>query len=181
VSIVGYNGLNRSVKEYGLTEPAAILDQLSLLVEETFKQQGSSNIKDGMDITLVSLEITPNGAHVSFAAANNPMWIFRGGKDWEEIKADKQPIGAFLDRKPFTQHDFELQKGDVFYIFSDGYADQFGGDKGKKYKYSQFRDYLLTLENVPMVQQKEKLTEEIVNWKRDLEQVDDQCVIGIRV
>jgi serine phosphatase RsbU (regulator of sigma subunit)/uncharacterized protein HemY len=181
VSIVGYNGLNRSVKEYGLTEPAAILDQLNLLVEETFKQQGSSNIKDGMDITLVSLEITPNGAHVSFAAANNPMWIFRGGKDWEEIKADKQPIGAFLDRKPFTQHDFELQKGDVFYIFSDGYADQFGGDKGKKYKYSQFRDYLLTLENVPMVQQKEKLTEEIVNWKRDLEQVDDQCVIGIRV
>ncbi|HRE74603.1 MAG TPA: tetratricopeptide repeat protein [Flavobacteriales bacterium] len=182
VSIVGYNGLNRAVKEFHLYEPSKILDKLTELVEDTFKQQGSSNIKDGMDITLCSLEYLDNETAVlKFAAANNPLWIFRNGTEWEEVKADKQPIGAFDDRKPYTQHEFILSKGDTFYIFSDGYPDQFGGDKGKKYKYSKFRDYLQAIIPHNMEKQKELLSEEIVAWTGDLEQVDDQCVIGIRI
>lgn len=182
VSIVGYNGLNRAVKEYNLYQPAAILDKLNELVEETFKQQGSTNIKDGMDITLCSLEYLPDGtAQLSFAAANNPLWLFRQGNHWEEMKADKQPIGAYLDRKPFTQHDIKLEKGDCVYVFSDGFADQFGGDKGKKYKYSRLRDFILTMHNVSMNEQKELLTAEIVKWTGNLEQLDDQCIIGVRI
>lgn len=189
VSIVGYNGLNRAVKEYKLHQPAAILDKLNELVEETFRQQGTGNIKDGMDISLCSVEYMPDGSmELIFAAANNPLWIFRNGTQWEEIKADKQPIGAYLDRKPFKQHVIQLSKGDSMYIFSDGYADQFGGNDvttraggGKKYKYSKMRDFIIAMQQEPMPVQQQKLTEEILRWTGELEQVDDQCVIGLRV
>ena len=186
VSIVGFNGLNRAVKEFGFTQPAKILDELNILVDETFLSHGSTtSIKDGMDINLCALEYLPDGnARLEFAAANNPLWIFRKTEPvlFEEVKADMQPIGAFFNRKPFTNHEILLNKGDCFYIFSDGYADQFGGDKGKKYKYKKFRELLAAMNDKPMEEQKEIINSEIVNWMEgEYEQIDDMCIIGVRV
>jgi serine phosphatase RsbU (regulator of sigma subunit) len=184
VSIVGFNGLNQAVKEFQLVHPADILDKLNLLVDETFLSHSSSNIKDGMDINLCMVDYLEDGsANVEFAAANNPLWLFR--KDAEpaftEIKADMQPIGAYQERKPFTNHVLHLEKGDCFYIFSDGYADQFGGEKGKKFKYGKFRELILRIKEMPMQKQKEIFQQEIENWMEGYEQVDDMCVIGIKI
>lgn len=182
VSIVGYNGLNRAVKEFHKTQPAAILDKLNELVEETFRQQGSANIKDGMDITLCKLSYGQNNsAQLEFSGANNPLWIYRADGSHEEYKADKQPIGAYDERKPFTNHEFVLQKGDTIYIFSDGFADQFGGERGKKYKYSKMKEFLLQIQSLPMKEQIDLLNEEFEKWMGNHEQLDDVCVIGVRI
>jgi serine phosphatase RsbU (regulator of sigma subunit) len=184
VSIVGFNGLNQAVKEFHKTHPAEVLDQLNLLVDETFLASSSSNIKDGMDINLCLFERLPDGsANLEFAAANNPLWLFRKNEEqtFSEIKADMQPIGAYQDRKPFTNHVLHLLPGDCVYIFSDGYADQFGGGKGKKFKYGQFRELLLKIKEMPMTEQKGILQLEMEKWMEGYEQVDDMCVIGIKV
>jgi serine phosphatase RsbU (regulator of sigma subunit) len=185
VSIVGFNGLNSAVKEFGLTQPAKILDELNILVDETFITHGSSNIKDGMDINLCLLEYLPDGkARIEFAAANNPLWILRKTNPvtFEEVKADMQPIGAFFNRKPFTNHEITLNPGDCFYIFSDGYADQFGGDKGKKFKYKKFRDMLTDMNHLSMEEQRVVIQSEMEKWMTgEFEQVDDMCIIGVRV
>jgi serine phosphatase RsbU (regulator of sigma subunit) len=177
VSVVGHNALNRTIKEFGLTEPAAILDKLTELVEETF-EKSESEVKDGMDISLCCLDLNMN--QLKWAGANNPIWIQSKG-EVQEIKADKQPIGKFDYRKPFTGHTIDLEKGDTIYIFTDGYADQFGGDKGKKFKYQQLKSFILTLQNKKMDEQKEMLNNTFESWRGELEQVDDVCVIGVRV
>ncbi len=185
VSIVGFNGLNQAVKEFHKTHPAEVLDQLNLLVDETFLSRGtSSNIKDGMDINLCLFEQMPDGsADLEFAAANNPLWLLRKNEEpaFTEIKADMQPIGAYQDRKPFTNHALHLLPGDCVYIFSDGYADQFGGEKGKKFKYGKFRELLMKIKDQPMAEQKVELQQEMEKWMTGFEQVDDMCVIGIKV
>lgn len=221
VSIVGFNGLNRAVKEFRLNQPSLILDRLNAIVEETFRHHGKDgeDIKDGMDISLCSLEYKDkNTATVQWAGANNPLWVVRKGQGdrgqgdkgqgqensdekknnssivthqsspitdtslFTEIKADKQPIGAYLDRKPFSNHTFELVKGDTLYIFTDGYADQFGGEKGKKFKYTSMRDLLLSVQHLPMKEQREKLNDTIDAWMHNsFEQIDDMCIIGVRV
>jgi serine phosphatase RsbU (regulator of sigma subunit) len=110
------------------------------------------------------------------------LWIVRKGKDLvEEIKADKQPIGQFDFRKSFTNHVFEMQAGDCIYLLSDGYADQFGGPEGKKFKYKTLRDMLLSIHDLPMEKQYELLDREFEKWKGDYEQIDDVCIIGIRI
>jgi serine phosphatase RsbU (regulator of sigma subunit) len=177
VSVVGHNALNRTIKEFGLTEPAAILDKLNELVEETF-EKSESDVKDGMDISLCCLDQKNN--QLKWAGANNPIWIQSKG-EIHEIKADKQPIGKFDYRKPFTGHTIQLEKGDIIYIFTDGYADQFGGASGKKFKYKQLKSFLLTLQNKKMDEQKEMLTNTFENWKAMLDQVDDVCILGVRV
>jgi serine phosphatase RsbU (regulator of sigma subunit) len=98
-----------------------------------------------------------------------------------EIKADKQPSGKTDNPKPFTTHEIELKPGMQFYLFTDGFADQFGGPKGKKFKYQQLEELLLSLSNSTMQNQKETLISNFSQWKGDLEQVDDVCVIGLRV
>ena len=177
VSVVGHNALNRTIKEFGLTEPAAILDKLTELVEETF-EKSESEVKDGMDISLCCLDLNMN--QLKWAGANNPIWIHSKG-EIQEIKADKQPIGKFDYRKPFTGHTIDLEKGDTIYIFTDGFADQFGGDKGKKFKYQQLKSFILTLQNKKMDEQKEILNNRFESWRGELEQVDDVCLVGVRV
>jgi serine phosphatase RsbU (regulator of sigma subunit) len=98
-----------------------------------------------------------------------------------EIKADKEPIGKYASSTPFSNHKVQLEKGDVIYLFSDGYADQFGGDKGKKFKYRAFKDLLLTLHKLPMEEQHQHIEERFETWRGDLEQIDDVCVMGVRV
>ncbi len=110
------------------------------------------------------------------------MYLIRNG-DLRVYKGDKIPIGEFFEHEQdsFSTHEIALQKGDVIYIFSDGFADQFGGEKGKKFTYGRFKDLLLSIHHLPMEQQKEQLTQAFVAWKGNHEQLDDVCVIGVRV
>ncbi|TXB64797.1 tetratricopeptide repeat protein [Vicingus serpentipes] len=175
VSVVCNNGLNRSVREYGLTDPGEILNKTREIVIAEF-EKSEEEVKDGMDIALCSLE----GNILKYAGANNPLWIIRDG-EIIETKADKQPIGKFDELLPYKTHTFELQKGDSIYIFSDGYVDQFGGEKGKKFKAKAFRELLLSIQETPMEEQKTKIDNAFENWRGNLEQIDDVCVIGVRI
>jgi serine phosphatase RsbU (regulator of sigma subunit) len=175
VSVICNNGLNRSVREYGLTDPGQILDKTRDVVIQEF-EKSEEEVKDGMDIALCSLE----GNTLKYAGANNPLWIIRDG-EIIETKANKQPIGKYTDPKPFTTHSIELKKGDSIYIFSDGYVDQFGGEKGKKFKPANLRKLLLSIQDQSMEKKKELLDEAFESWRGDLEQIDDVCLIGVKV
>ncbi len=193
VSIVAHNALNRAVKEFGLSEPGKILDKVNELVEETFSKS-ENDIKDGMDIALCSLEFGDGSSEtghpasggmsqpacLQYAGANNSIYHISNG-NLNEIKADKQPIGKYAMRKLFTNNVIELQKGDAIYAFSDGYADQFGGPKGKKFKYSQFEKLLLSIQQKSMSEQREILNQTIDKWRGELVQIDDICIIGVCV
>ena len=175
VSVVCNNGLNRSVREYGLTDPGEILNKTREIVVKEF-EKSEEEVKDGMDIALCSIE----GNTLEYAGAHNPLWIIRNG-ELLETKANKQPIGQFDNPEPYTTHTLELQKGDSIYIFSDGYVDQFGGEKGKKLKTANFKKLLLSIQKENMSTQKHLIDEAFENWKGNLEQLDDVCVIGVRV
>jgi serine phosphatase RsbU (regulator of sigma subunit) len=177
VSLVGHNSLNRCVKEFGLTEAGPILDKLSALVEETFSHS-DNDVKDGMDISLCVYD-TKNKT-LQWSGANNPIWLLRDGT-FREIKGDKQPIGKFYNKKPFSSHSIALNGDDRLYLFSDGYADQFGGLKGKKFKYAQLRELLLSIHKQSMDEQLKNLKDVFQKWKGKLDQVDDVCVIGIKI
>jgi serine phosphatase RsbU (regulator of sigma subunit) len=192
VSMVGSNNLDRCVGEFGLRKPSDILDKLKELVVATFEST-DDEVKDGMDISLIALvpeSSRGNKSMLQYAGANNPLWIVR--KDTKppaegeepnlfEIKADKQPIGKFDYGKPFTHHEVEVEKGDCVYIFTDGYADQFGGPQGKKFRYKTLKNLLLQIHHLPMSEQRNILDKTFEKWKGELAQIDDVCVIGIRV
>ena len=175
VSVICNNALNRSVREHGLTDPGKILDKTCEIVLEEF-EKSDEDVNDGMDIALCSLE----NDTLNYAGAHNPLWVIRNGKIIE-TKANKQPIGKFDNQLPFTTHSFKLQKGDSVYIFSDGYIDQFGGPKGKKFKSKAFRQLLLSVQNEKMEKQKDIIDETFENWKGNLEQIDDVCIMGIKI
>jgi len=179
VSVIGSNGLYRCIKEFNLIQPAEILDKLTDLVIETF-DSGGHEVKDGMDIALCLIDTEKNV--VEYAGANNPLWYCKKGEEVvQEIKADKQPIGNFDYRKPFTNHVLQLDKGDSIYFFTDGFADQFGGEKGKKFKYKPFRNLLLSNMDKPMEVQKDIIDRQFEGWMGEYEQVDDVCVIGVKL
>jgi serine phosphatase RsbU (regulator of sigma subunit)/Tfp pilus assembly protein PilF len=175
VSVVCHNAMNRAVREFGLTDPGKILDKTREIVIQEF-EKSEDEVKDGMDIALCSLM----GNTLHYAGAHNPLWIVRNGEVLE-TKASKQPIGQFDDPQPYTTHSFELVKGDAFYIFSDGYVDQFGGERGKKFKPKALRELLLSIQNQPMDKQREQINKAFESWRGDLEQVDDVCMIGVKV
>ena len=177
MSIVGFNALNRTVNEFNLKKPGQILDKLTDLVVETFSKS-ESQIKDGMDIALCNLNYKSN--KLTYAGANNPLIMVRNG-ELIEYKANKQPIGEFQNRVPFETHEIDLQKGDCFYIFSDGFADQFGGPKGKKFKTKNLKQLILDNNHLSMKDQMAKFQEEFDKWKGDFEQLDDVCLIGVRI
>lgn len=181
MSIIGYNGLNQIVNEYNITQPAEILNQLNKIISNTLKQrEDESKIRDGMDMSVCCIDLANNT--LEYAGANNPIFIVRNQKVIE-VKADKHPIGNFVGETEFkfTNKDLKLFPDDRLYLFSDGYADQFGGPRGKKLKYNQFRDLLLEHHNKPMKTQKELLDFMFEEWRGDLEQIDDVCLIGVRI
>ncbi|MCB0478014.1 MAG: tetratricopeptide repeat protein [Crocinitomicaceae bacterium] len=190
VSVVCNNGLNRSVREFGLTDPGKILDKTREIVIKEF-EKSEEEVKDGMDIAIVSIEQQQEGgsalaqhscSKLKYSGAHNPLWIIRkGSDDIEEIKANKQPIGKYAEPEPFTTHEIELNSGDLIYVFSDGYADQFGGDKGKKMKSSNFKKYLLEIKDHDIAEQKRLLDQQFEKWRGEFEQLDDVCVIGVKV
>lgn len=175
VSVVCNNSLNRSVREYGLSDPGKILDKTRELVVQEF-EKSEEEVQDGMDIALCSI----NGQTLQYSGAHNPLWIIRDGEILE-TKANKQPIGKYDFAKDFDTHHIDLQKGDTIYLFSDGFIDQFGGEKGKKLKSKAFKTILLKIQNLSMTEQKNYLKEAFHQWRGELDQIDDVCVLGVRV
>ncbi len=191
VSVVCNNALNRAVREFKLTNPAEILDKVRLLVIETF-EKSEEEVNDGMDIALCSLTFQIPSAELNesetvatlqYAGANNALYMVKTNDKEKlvEIKPNKQPIGKVDNPEPFTQHTIKLQKGDTIYMFTDGFADQFGGKKGKKLMYKPFKNLLLSIQDKTMNEQKTMLEQYFEDWKGNLEQVDDVCVIGVRI
>ncbi len=181
VSVVCSNALNRTVKEFGITDPGKILDKVKELVIETF-EKSESEVKDGMDISLAAIEWNAQKTNctIRWSGANNPLWYIQENK-LVEITANKQPIGVHIDATNFTTHTVKLNKGDQVYLFTDGYADQFGGPKGKKFKYKQLEELILSVHNSNANEQKQKLEEAFTKWKGGLEQLDDVCIIGVKI
>ena len=177
VSVVCSNALNRAVKEFKITEPGKILDKVRELVLETF-EKSEDNVQDGMDISLCC--INTKTKEVQWSGAYNTLWYFHDGQIIE-VPADKQPIGKVDKPVPFNTHNLALQKGDTLYLFTDGYADQFGGPKGKKFKYKQLQELLLSGSTKPVEEQRNILKNTLNAWKGELEQVDDILIIGVRV
>ncbi|MDF2438672.1 MAG: hypothetical protein K0Q95_3048 [Bacteroidota bacterium] len=179
VSVVCSNALNRTVKEFGITDPGKILDKVTDLVLETF-ENSENEVSDGMDISLCV--INKNTKEVLWSGAHNPLWISTKNKDEiTEIKADKQPVGKFAGRKAFTTHRLKLSADDTLYLFSDGYVDQFGGNDGKKFRTGNLKKLLLSIQDKSIDDQKNILEESFESWKGNLEQVDDVCVIGLKL
>ncbi|MFN3342783.1 MAG: tetratricopeptide repeat protein [Flavobacteriales bacterium] len=182
MSIVAHNGLTMAVNVNKLTRPAEILDYLTRHVNTILSQNlESATVRDGMDISLCSID--KKTGMVEYAGANNPLIIARKGQqELFEINADKQPVGNFsgVSIRPFTHHEVRVEKGDVIYLFSDGYADQFGGEKGKKFKYSRFKSLLKEFSGKSMQEQLHLLNTQFERWRGDLEQLDDVCVVGIQ-
>jgi len=177
MSVIGQNALNRVINEFGLTKPSEILDKLSTLVEEAFSKSGS-DVRDGMDISLCSLDAANN--KLEYAGANNPLYVYTNN-ELKEIKATKQPIGRFESKVPFVNHEVTVKTGDAVYLFSDGIADQFGGPDGKKYKYKRVKELLLQNHTKPHSEQKNNIITEFVSWKAKQEQIDDVCLMGIKI
>ena len=179
MSILNISCLKESVKE-GLVHPADILHNTRKLIVEILKKDGSADGgKDGMDCSLVSFDLKNN--ELIYSAANNPVWIVRA-KELIVFNADKMPVGKHdKDTISFTQHTVKLQEGDVVYTFTDGLADQFGGSNGKKLMYKRMKELFASISDLPAQQQKENIANTFNDWKGDLEQVDDVCVIGIKI
>jgi len=196
VSVVCHNALNRAVREFEATNTNSILDKTRELVIETLAQH-NKDVKDGMDMGLCKFDKKAN--RIQFSGANNPLWIIRKtsflteeektakssivGNEYSliEIKADKQPIGMYAEMRGFSSNEIQSMQNDTYYLFTDGYADQFGGEKGKKMKYKPFKQLLLDIHSLSLEQQKEELKVAFEKWKGDHEQVDDVCVIGIKL
>ena len=179
VSVVCSNALSKSLIEEGNHETGKLLDRTRELVIERFGRS-EEEIKDGMDISLCALNTKTN--NLMWSGANNPLWIIRNGEsEIEEVKADKQPIGKYAKENPFTTHQIQLNEGDSAYIFSDGYPDQFGGEKGKKYKSGKMKRFLLSIVEKDAEQQRKMMLNEFESWRGDIEQIDDVCVIGFKI
>jgi serine phosphatase RsbU (regulator of sigma subunit) len=177
MSVVCGNALNRTVNEYGITDPGKILDKVRELVIASFGT-GTHEVNDGMDISLCCWHAASRT--MQWAGANNPLWYIRNNT-MHELKGDKQPVGRFAHSKPFTTHTLQVEAGDRFYLFSDGYADQFGGSDGKKFKYRQLKDLLLEGAALSPEKQAEVLRNTFMKWKGSLEQIDDVCIMGVQL
>jgi tetratricopeptide (TPR) repeat protein len=179
VSVVCNNALNRAVNEFGERQPGKIFDKTRELVLENFAKS-DEDVKDGMDASLAVFDTL--NMKLEWSGANNPLWIYRKvNHNIEEIKSDKQPIGKGYESKPFTTHHVLLNEGDIVYLFTDGYADQFGGGKAKKLTKARLRELILSMAHESMAKQKELLQVFHQEFKGDEEQVDDICIIGVRV
>lgn len=206
MSILNISCLNEAINADKLIQPADILNATRKKIINHLSNDGSKDGgKDGMDCSLCLYDF--KNMKLFIAAANNPVWIVRtgdrrkeiGNRDQEignkyidtyslipnhciEIKPDKMPVGKHdKDQIPFTEHEVQLQKGDVVYTLTDGFPDQFGGEKGKKFMSKNLRELLVSIAHKPMHEQKDLLEKTFVDWKKDLEQVDDVTIIGVRI
>jgi serine phosphatase RsbU (regulator of sigma subunit) len=207
MSIIGYNGINRAVREYHLKQPGKILDRLNHIVAETFRQDQinqeemnplEAKIRDGMDIALCSFD--SELMRVEFAAANNSLLLIRTIKEvlvindeevqpdmcneeyaLYEIRADRQPIGTYENTSDFTNNIICVAPGDSLYTFSDGFADQFGGPNGKKFMGKNLKSLLLNIQHLPIEERYNYIDQTFTAWKGSFEQVDDVLIFGVEI
>lgn len=179
VSMLGISLLNEILNKQ-VIQAEEILNILRREMKNSLKQKGISQdeTKDGMDLALCIINTKTN--ELQFAGANNPLYLIRNN-ELIEFKADRQPIGIYRNEKPFTNHLFQLKKNDKLYTFSDGYIDQFGGKKGKKFMKKRFKKLLLSIKNKTMSEQKQILDTIFKNWKSNIEQIDDVLVVGVKI
>ena len=211
MSMLGISFLNEIISRNSYQTPAEILNEMRRFVVSSLQQQssfddrsGSRNMKDGMDMSFITIDL--DTLKMQFAGANNPVYIVRkpclpAGRsvklkveseinfqtfdfELDELKGDKMPIAIHINMNDFTNHEVQLNSGDIIYLFSDGYADQFGGEKGRKFMYKQFKELLISIHTNTMVHQGEILDQTIERWKNShgkTEQTDDITVVGIKV
>jgi serine phosphatase RsbU (regulator of sigma subunit) len=198
VSVICSSALNKAVNEMRIKDPGEILSKVTDLVIETFAQS-DHELKDGMDISLICIksDLKTGEKLVQYSGANNALWIISDRAQvyekagtitnpetslfLHEIKATKQPVGRFTKRIPFETHALRLKANELIYLFTDGFADQFGGLKNKKFKYSSLKKLLLSVGRQGEQEQREALKKSFDTWKGAMEQVDDVCVVGVRV
>jgi len=179
MSILNISSIESAVKDK-LTKPADIFNDTRRTIIERLKKDGSEEGgKDGMDASLISFN--SDKTKMTYVAAQNPIWIIRDG-ELTDIKPEKMPIGKHdKDHIPFVGGEFETHKGDQIYTLTDGFQDQFGGPDGKKYMVKKMREYIVSISQLSMEEQHQKINEVFTEWKGELEQVDDVCVIGVKV
>ncbi len=182
MSMIGSNLLQQVIVENNITDPGKILTELNARVKSALKQDDESGVEtaDGMDLALCTIDKSKN--LIEYAGAFRPLYMVRNGEVLA-FKADKAPIGGgrYIDAIEFTNNQIEYQPGDAIYMFSDGYADQFGGERGKKFMAKRFRDLLLDVNNKSMEEQGAELKAAFTEWQGVYEQVDDVLVIGIQL
>ena len=177
MSMLGVSLLNEIVINKKITRPDEILNKLRDKIIEALKQEKEGVIKDGMDMTVCLLDLQKGT--LLFSGANNPLYHIRDG-ELKQIRGDKMPVAIHEVMNPFTLHEIQLEKGDTFYTFSDGYADQFGGLAQKKFLAKNFRKLLLEIQGETMINQGIHLDRSFETYRDDLEQIDDVVVIGVR-
>lgn len=193
VSVICSNALSKALVEEGNSNTGKLLDRTREIVIRRLSKSGGKEVKDGMDISLCAIDF--DQMTLQWSGANNPLWIinadrkevptharsFGVGEGGFEFKGDRQPIGNYPKMKPFSSYDVKLQKGDLIYIFTDGYQDQFGGETGEKYLKKRFKRKLLSLKDETMDDQQAILNAEFDQWRNGFGQIDDICILGIRV
>jgi serine phosphatase RsbU (regulator of sigma subunit) len=178
MSMLGVTMLNEIVNNKHIIMPDQIIENLRRGVIKSFNQVADEDsIKDGMDISVCMVDFEKN--LLWYSGANNPLYLIRG-HELVHYRGDKMPVAIHYRMQPFTLHRIEITKGDKFYIFSDGYVDQFGGPKQKKFMSNQFKEALVELDDVPMLMQAERLNEIFEEWRGDTPQIDDVTLMGIR-
>ncbi|MFZ9848441.1 MAG: PP2C family protein-serine/threonine phosphatase, partial [Flavobacteriales bacterium] len=179
MSLLNISFLNELIVEKNISSPAKILNEQRKQIIKALNPNGTENSQDGMDCVLCEYDL--DSLTLKFAAANNSLWIIRQNRIME-FKGDKMPVGKHLERnEDFTEQAIELEHGDVIYAFTDGVADQFGGEEGKKFKYKQLANLLLSIHHLPLDDQKEIIQQAINAWKGNREQTDDMLVFGVKV
>ncbi|HXB11416.1 MAG TPA: SpoIIE family protein phosphatase, partial [Bacteroidia bacterium] len=183
MSMIGSEKLNDAVQQS--KDTAEVLEKLNKGIKASLHQSSDTDsTRDGMDIALIAVSLKPaaNSFKVQFSGANRPLWIIRKGANiMEEVKSTKKAIGGFTEGDVvFEKNETEINKDDTFYLFSDGYADQFGGKEGKKITKKKFRELLLSIQHLPIPDQQNKLEEFISEWQGNREQLDDILVIGVK-
>ncbi|MCK5692778.1 MAG: SpoIIE family protein phosphatase, partial [Bacteroidales bacterium] len=178
MSMLGISLMNEIINKHPDIDPDSLLNELRSQIIETLHQKGDpSAAKDGMD--MVVCKVDRNNSRMLFAGANNSLYLVRK-KELTEYKTDKMPVSIHLVMHPFTGHQIDLKPGDNVYLFSDGYADQFGGPHGKKFKYLPFKRLLVSISEKEMHEQGLQLDREFEQWKGDTDQIDDVVVIGLK-
>ena len=181
MSMLGIAFLNEIVNKKEDIKANEILNELREYVISSLKQRGKKmEAQDGMDMALCIIDFKKK--ELQFAGANNPLYLIRKGGEITEIRGDKMPIGIYYRKEEsFTNHNLKFEKGDSFYIFTDGLVDQFGGPKERKFMKKRFKELLLTHQDKTMEEQKAILNNAVETWRGDLHQVDDMLVIGCKL
>jgi len=180
MSMMGIFLLNEIILREKINHPADILNKLKERLIDALTNMGiDSNVSDGMDISLISIDTESN--ILQFSGAYNPLYIVRDS-ELLLLEADRMPIGQFInDTVPFTEKEIQLANGDNLFLFSDGLKDQTGGERNKKYSSKQFKELLTEISKSPSHEQGQLLSSAFDNWKQEQEQVDDVLVIGIQI